>query len=170
MGKHVHRLSELDTEERTATCANCGPVKVKGDGKGRFRCAPAAVAKELARRQMPGHKEHYQAWQKDYHARTQGYAQRKALLKQYGITPEQYDEMLEAQGWACKTCSAPAPKSRDEGVRFPVDHCHETGVNRGILCPSCNRALGLVGDNPATMRRLAEHVEEFRTAELVPGG
>lgn len=158
MGKHVHRLSELNREARTAVCASCGPVKVKSDGRsGSFRCGTAAVKRELARRQQPGHKERYTAWAKDYHTRTEGYAQRKALLKTYGITPEQYDEMAAAQDWKCR-CGRPIPRSRAEGHRFPVDHCHETGVNRGILCPSCNRALGLLGDNVDTMYALIEHV------------
>lgn len=58
------------------------------------------------------------------------------LRKAYGLTPEQYDDMLRAQGGVCAICKKP-PK----GNRLHVDHCHETGRIRGLLCVSCNSKL-----------------------------
>lgn len=83
------------------------------------------------------------------------------MLKAYGITPEEYDEMAAAQEWKCK-CGRAIPRSRAEGKRFPVDHCHETNVNRGILCPNCNRAIGLLADNVDVLRALADYIEAAR--------
>lgn len=69
-------------------------------------------------------------------------------LEKYKITPNQYDAMSEAQGWLCAICNQPE-RSRFKGKlrRLAVDHCHETGRVRGLLCCSCNRALGYFGDD-----------------------
>ena len=59
------------------------------------------------------------------------------LMRKYGLTLEQYDGMLEAQGGGCAICSRPA---RDDSS-LHVDHDHATGAIRGLLCFSCNNAL-----------------------------
>jgi hypothetical protein len=56
--------------------------------------------------------------------------------KQLGVTTEQYEAMLRAQGGGCAICGNP-PKTR----RLDVDHDHKTGQVRGLLCHRCNRAL-----------------------------
>lgn len=61
------------------------------------------------------------------------------LQVRYGITLEDYEHMYEQQGGRCKICDHEG--SRD-GKRLHVDHDHETGVVRGLLCNSCNLKLG----------------------------
>jgi hypothetical protein len=62
---------------------------------------------------------------------------RRHLLKvKYGITLEQYEEMLEAQGGVCKICKQP-PGER----LLAVDHCHNSLQVRGLLCGRCNTSL-----------------------------
>lgn len=64
---------------------------------------------------------------------------RKYKLKyQYGITVEEYDAMLAKQGGVCNICQ----RTPSEGRNFHIDHDHDTGVVRGILCPKCNQQLG----------------------------
>lgn len=64
------------------------------------------------------------------------------MVRKYGITLEDYNRMLEAQGGHCAICPrVPGTK------RLPVDHNHDTGAVRGILCDRCNRAIGLLGDS-----------------------
>lgn len=76
---------------------------------------------------------------------------RTAALKRYGLTPEQYDEILEAQGGGCAVCGATEQRS---GRRLNVDHDHKTGRVRGILCNRCN-AYGMpVVDDPNWLERL----------------
>lgn len=66
---------------------------------------------------------------------------RKSYYKtHYGMTPEQFDEMVRNQGGKCAICGADKPGGR--GARFHVDHDHVTGTVRGLLCVRCNMKLG----------------------------
>lgn len=75
------------------------------------------------------------------------------LRRKYKISLEDYNLMLVAQGFKCAICQSPADshratlgKKRGEHNPLCVDHCHETGVVRGLLCHSCNMGLGAFGD------------------------
>jgi Recombination endonuclease VII len=70
---------------------------------------------------------------------------RTAQLRRYGITPAEYDALLEKQGGACAIC-----RKRSKG-RLCVDHCHVTGMVRGLLCNECNGALGYLKDDQASL-------------------
>jgi Recombination endonuclease VII len=84
-------------------------------------------------------------------------SRRKSHLKnQYGITPEQYESMLAAQGGGCAICQEEPKDSR--GFRPHVDHCHETGAIRGILCGPCNKGIGSLRDSPELVRRALEYL------------
>jgi len=52
----------------------------------------------------------------------------------YGITLKQYEKMGRAQEWRCAIC--------ERRKRLGVDHCHTTNAVRGLLCISCNSAIG----------------------------
>ena len=80
------------------------------------------------------------------------------LKAKFGLTLEAYHTMLAGQGGRCLGCGG-LESEREEGSRmWPVDHDHDTGDIRGILCPGCNQALGLVKDNIATLLRLADYL------------
>ena len=64
------------------------------------------------------------------------------IKKFFNISIEEYDRVFEFQGGLCAICRQP-PKS----ARLAVDHCHKTGLIRGLLCPWCNRAIALFRDN-----------------------
>lgn len=70
----------------------------------------------------------------------------------YGATPELITQITIRQSNECAGCKRPFTKTPC------LDHCHETGVIRGLLCHSCNRALGLLGDNAETLRNLIEYL------------
>ncbi len=65
--------------------------------------------------------------------------QRKNHLKQYGLTPESYQEMVDAQNGVCWICQKP----EKNGNNLSVDHCHDSGQIRGLLCRGCN--MGIAG-------------------------
>lgn len=80
------------------------------------------------------------------------------LKRKYGITPEQYEEMLYWQQGRCYICDR-KPRARDP--RLAVDHDHATGLVRGLLCASCNHdQLGVMSEDPAYYRRAAEYLED----------
>lgn len=81
---------------------------------------------------------------------------RRSLLKrQYGLSLEDYDRMVEAQNGKCAICKRTQP----EGKPMHVDHIHETNQVRALLCGNCNTALGLFGDNVESIRAAADYVE-----------
>lgn len=80
-----------------------------------------------------------------------------ALEKDYGLTIGDYNTLLEAQDGRCKICGTTKPGGH--GNRFAVDHAHETGEVRGLLCQQCNCALGHFKDNPDLLRKAAEYLE-----------
>ena len=84
---------------------------------------------------------------------------RRMFKKKYGITLEQRDQMFLDQGESCAICREDAYPKADR-KRWHVDHCHQTGRVRGILCWRCNFALGLVSDNPDTLRTMIEYLKD----------
>ncbi len=74
------------------------------------------------------------------------------LKKDYGLTVEQYEEMLCAQDGRCAVCRKP------DRVRLSVDHDHNNGKVRGLLCRKCNTALGLLGDDLPLVEALLNYV------------
>lgn len=91
-------------------------------------------------------------------AKSQQYS-RKRNLRKLGLTFEEYDEMLAGQGGKCLICDA--TEGNSIGHRLAVDHCHKTGLIRGLLCKKCNSALGLLGDSHATVARAAAYLRTF---------
>ncbi|MBT2442255.1 endonuclease VII domain-containing protein [Streptomyces sp. ISL-36] len=85
------------------------------------------------------------------------------LKRQYGITEAERDEMISSQMGICTIClTAPA---------VHVDHCHETGRVRGVLCFNCNSAIGKLGDDPDTLRRAISYLEghAWKPTLVAPG-
>lgn len=74
----------------------------------------------------------------------------------YGITIEERDAMLQAQGGVCLCCQSVPTTSK---TPWHVDHNHKTGAVRGILCLHCNITLGHARDNPELLRKLADYLE-----------
>ena len=79
--------------------------------------------------------------------------------KQYGISPEQFAELLKTQRGCCAGCLRPFESNSEIGV----DHDHDTGEIRGLLHRKCNTALGMVYDSPESLRHLAAYLESEHT-------
>ena len=83
------------------------------------------------------------------------------LQKDFGIGLSEYEEMFEKQGGVCAICKQEETTIRAGRVMaLPVDHCHKTGKIRGLLCNSCNRALGKFKDSVEHLLAAASYLEE----------
>lgn len=102
-------------------------------------------------------------------AYAKGYSEAKAKFKKrrkrpkeqpnkHGLSKRQRLALMEAAGNRCQVCQSEF--STEVNQRACVDHCHETGRIRGIICGRCNCAIGFSGDNPATLRMLANYLEK----------
>ncbi len=77
------------------------------------------------------------------------------LKKCYGITLEDYERLLAAQGGVCAICGAPSPGPKE--TNFHVDHDHVTGRLRGLLCECCNIGIGYF-DSPDHLGKAADYL------------
>jgi len=78
-----------------------------------------------------------------------------ALRNTYGIDLYEYEEMLAFQQHVCAICNKTEPT---EGRQLAVDHCHDTGEVRGLLCGKCNKAIGLLNDDINLIRDAAKYL------------
>jgi hypothetical protein len=79
------------------------------------------------------------------------------IRRQYGITLNEYNEMLENQNYKCAICGN---EDEVEGRRLAIDHCHTSGKVRGLLCGKCNRGLGLFYDNVELLNNAILYLNE----------
>jgi len=120
------------------TPANTG-TKSRGQRGGTFRyCKACARTKRLA----------WADYIKDYH-----------LQRKYGLTQRERSELLISQDGLCAICY--------ERPAVSVDHDHETGRVRGMLCQGCNVALGILGDDEESIRRVLDYLTTPRLMEVV---
>lgn len=79
-------------------------------------------------------------------------------LKKYGLTKDQYFDMLTAQDFKCanKAC-------KSKNLDLAIDHCHVSLAVRGILCDNCNTALGLLKDCPDAIDGLKTYLKNTRS-------
>src|SRR5215472_14832434 len=78
----------------------------------------------------------------------------RSRFKLYGVTQDQFDFMLEAQGGLCAVCCEPMKP----GKQTHIDHDHLTGEVRGLLCHGCNIALGCFLDDGLILLNAADYV------------
>lgn len=82
------------------------------------------------------------------------------MLRLYGLTPEQYAAMFAEQDGRCAICLEPETMTyRGKVKALSIDHDHESGQVRGLLCAACNFAIGKLRDNPALLRAAADYLE-----------
>jgi hypothetical protein len=164
-------------------CSSCGAVKPVSDfyrvasGASRLqrRCklCSGKVTKAWRKRNPEKIAQHRAKWRAQYPDKTAQalkawkqqnpgklgeYVRKRRLKHNFGLTVEDYDRLLHLQGGVCAGCGSPPSDRR----RLSVDHDHTTGCVRGLLCTNCNRALGLIYDNPRTLSNLAKYLEKGR--------
>lgn len=141
MGKSVREKVEVPAGHKL--CRTCGEMKPHSEWHRNATASDGLSTRCKACRAVRGRRDH--------------------LKRQYGITEAERDQLIASQGGVCCIClSAPAAH---------VDHCHNTGRVRGVLCFSCNAALGQFKDRPDAIRRAAAYVEgiAWKPTLVAPG-
>jgi hypothetical protein len=77
------------------------------------------------------------------------------IFKLFGITADDYRQILDLQGGVCAICK----RDCDSGRRLAIDHDHDTGQVRGLLCTKCNMAIGALRESAEALRRAADYLE-----------
>lgn len=156
---------------RTKCCTKCFEVKLvsefnkrgeKGNSRLRSHCKSCNYTYESTLKAKK--KVHYKGQNDKYNVknaskRAQYYKDNKLKFRvaKYGITEEDYNQMVEAQGNSCKVCY----RYFEEVDRLStphIDHDHETGKVRGLLCLHCNSALGQLEDDEDIIESLLMYI------------
>lgn len=137
------------------TCKIAKPVEAfrfenKAKGRRKARCGDCENARMRADRLVNG--EQRRASDRAAYHRRAHEIYLVTLKRKFELNDEQAEWVAAAH--VCDLCGS------DRGERkLVVDHCHDTGANRGVLCSNCNVALGQFKNDPALMRRAAEYIE-----------
>lgn len=159
IGEGWHRIVDLNLQAMTATCSICGDVGVvtknRDKQRPRYRCRNK-VREEKQR--SPNSARRLVALRAAYKASPENarVTRRRTTLRKYGLDEQAFRLMAERQNERCALCGDVDP--------LVVDHDHDTGTVRDLLCSTCNTALGMAGDDPSLLRRMAEYVERHRSA------
>lgn len=132
-------------------CTKCGTEKELSEfqpdpryrHKHKTHCRTCVNAYERSRRAKPGplrDKALAKSREWNSQAAESGYFWQQHLLKKYGLTRADYEQLEVEQGGVCAICSRPESDVGRGGKIKPlaVDHCHESGMVRGLLCHGCN--------------------------------
>lgn len=166
----------------TKTCSKCGETKTLDafyrQKRGRLgrssvcrTCAQArdacySRARQSKRRPEQAayrrkHPEKVKAWKAAYYQKHKEKLWAQKLLNAYGVSAAQYYAMLDAQNGRCAICA----RHQDAfAKRLFVDHCHQSGKIRGLLCKDCNIALGILGDSRSRVLQVARYLRLSRAA------
>lgn len=82
------------------------------------------------------------------------------LRYKYGITIDDYDVMWTNQDGRCAICGATNPGG--QRTHFCVDHDHQTGIVRGLLCRDCNKGLGAFRDSQSALKAAIKYLQEYQ--------
>lgn len=137
----IHRLANVDVDAKTAVCEACGPVAIRIRKGGRRGECMTARRKYVNR--IP----------------TRAARRNSRLRMKYGIDTVEYDRMYACQGGLCAICQT-------EYQLLHVDHDHQTGMVRGLLCNGCNTGIGHLGDSPETLRAAADYLAARKSITL----
>ena len=130
------------------SCTQCGAVKELSEfGNFKYKGEPRkrAACKNCKNQQ-----------QKKRYSKAPEVHRAYLYKKKYGVTLQEYDELLAEQNGCCKICGTDTPNGQG---RFVIDHNHVTGEVRGLLCSTCNTGLGNFYDNPDHLIKAAHYLK-----------
>lgn len=117
------------------------------------------ICRNIKRISNPNYKENTIRANKKFEIKRKGKRWGYHLSKTYGLTEELYYKILEEQKYSCAICNLPVDKEVHYG-KFVVDHCHNTGKVRGLLCNKCNLMLGNARDDIRILQNGIEYLKD----------
>ena len=120
--------------------------------------------KEADHRYRMKHGDHIRELQRQWRANNKGHKDAYYRQWRYGMSSEQYEELLKKQNGLCAICAEP-PGPRG----FHIDHDHVSNIVRGMLCQSCNLLLGHAKDSVKRLSSAISYLEENAIAKERPG-
>ncbi len=83
--------------------------------------------------------------------------------EKFGLSADRYNEMVENQKAKCAICLKPESSTRGGKIKnLAIDHCHETGQIRALLCNGCNTAIGLLKEDIETLEAALKYLKKFK--------
>lgn len=140
------RSTKIPAKKRKRVCRDC-----VAEGIGTNRAAP-----------YPGPRcsTHHRQRRKQTSSRNHA----KHIGVTYGITPEEYERIIEHQGGKCAICQRATGARR----RLAVDHDHKTGYIRGCLCRTCNaKVLGHLRDDVEALQRAINYLKHPPAFDII---
>jgi hypothetical protein len=163
----IHDPDNLVRLEDTRTCSGCGERKLVSEFSkgGQYRnCRPCTAAYAKEWRARDGNLDRVREGQRRTYARhSQKYGIRMLKTK-FGVTEDDFNSMFERQAGRCACCGRHQTEFKR---RLSVDHDHQTGVVRGLLCSGCNTAIGQVRENTDVLKSMIDYLQNARAQQLV---
>ena len=104
------------------------------------------------------YREYVSRWRSENPERSQEIEEKATLKKRYGVTPEDYDRMLEERGGCCEICGRSGANCKRS---LCIDHDHLTGNLRGLLCAKCNLGIGYFSDNTTLLENAKVYLTKY---------
>ena len=120
-----------------------------------------AWTKEYGKEYNKKHKKEMSIYQKEYYGINKAEKKIKTWRRKFGLTQADYDALYVSQSGCCAICGILEAETGGRWKRLCVDHDHKTGGIRGLLCPKCNLAMGLLGDNPKIIKEILVYLEKY---------
>jgi hypothetical protein len=105
------------------------------------------------------HRDRLRAHHQAYYQQNRESFRWSALMRNYGVSADDYVRILAEQGGRCAICAGPPCGPGAKGGFYHIDHDHRTGAVRGLLCHHCNAGLGHFRENPEQIRKAAAYLE-----------
>ena len=101
-------------------------------------------------------------WSKTNRSANPDYFKDKDLKKNYGVTLDWYKEQYDKQDGACAICKQPETSViRGKVLSLAVDHCHDTGKVRALLCSACNTGIGSLKHDRDLLQKAIAYLETY---------
>jgi hypothetical protein len=160
-------VTDLEIPAGTVRCRVCRVPKApedfyQGQGKTCKECSKSA-SKVWRKNNPVRYRANRTSWEKD-NLELARKRRLTRLKRRYKISKERIEELLKAQDFKCAICKVPlhSPgdlKPKKETAKPIVDHSHEDGHVRGILCSACNVALGLLEDDLVIIKAAYQYIK-----------